>query len=193
MRFYLTCTIYCFSRSGRWKSEWTIQFQGKQAKVEGTIAVMAHYYEKGNVQMHNVKDVKASNIAGDVSVLCHCPPLVAMCGYRFVDMFISLFSEYSSCWQPNRVDGNCWRDAVARGFREKLHRVCEENRGCATRRVPAHVLLDEGYHLQGIEARAAHHRCQIPLAQPQLPLHGQQSCKWWLFVVITLLDRLNPI
>lgn len=51
--------------SGRWKSEWTIQFQGKQAKVEGTIAVMAHYYEKGNVQMHNVKDVKASNIAGD--------------------------------------------------------------------------------------------------------------------------------
>ena len=29
------------------------------------------------------------------------PPLVAMCGYRFVDMFISLFSEYSSCRQPN--------------------------------------------------------------------------------------------
>jgi capping protein alpha len=51
--------------SGRWKSEWTIQFQGKQAKVEGTIAVMAHYYEKGNVQMHNVKDVKSSNIPCD--------------------------------------------------------------------------------------------------------------------------------
>lgn len=51
--------------SGRWKSEWTIQLQGKQAKVEGTIAVMAHYYEKGNVQMHNVKDVKAVNIAND--------------------------------------------------------------------------------------------------------------------------------
>jgi len=51
--------------SGRWKSEWTIEFQGKKAKVEGTIAVMAHYYEKGNVQMHNVKDVAAANITSD--------------------------------------------------------------------------------------------------------------------------------
>jgi capping protein alpha len=52
--------------SGRWKSEWTIQFNGKKAKVEGTISVMAHYYEKGNVQMHNVKDVAAVDI-GDAS------------------------------------------------------------------------------------------------------------------------------
>lgn len=48
--------------SGRWKSEWTIIFDVDKAKVEGTIAVMAHYYEKGNVQMHNVKDVKAHEI-----------------------------------------------------------------------------------------------------------------------------------
>merc|ERR1712216_446026 len=33
--------------SGRWKSEWTIQFDGAKATVEGTICVMAHYYEKG--------------------------------------------------------------------------------------------------------------------------------------------------
>ena len=36
--------------------------------MEGTISVMAHYYEKGNVQMHNVKDVAAVDI-GDVSAL----------------------------------------------------------------------------------------------------------------------------
>ena len=79
MCIHLTCTMRSIARSGRWKSEWTIQFQGKQAKVEGTIAVMAHYYEKGNVQMHNVKDVKASNIDCDVSILCPCPPPVTVC------------------------------------------------------------------------------------------------------------------
>ncbi len=52
--------------SGRWKSEWTIGFDVDKAKVEGTICVMAHYYEKGNVQMHNVKDVPAVQIDASV-------------------------------------------------------------------------------------------------------------------------------
>ena len=81
--------------------------------MEGTIAVMAHYYEKGNVQMHNVKDVKASNIAGDVSVLCPYPPLVAVCVGTDLQTCLSLcFLSMVLVDNQTRVDGNCWRDAV---------------------------------------------------------------------------------
>lgn len=44
--------------SGRWKSEWTI----KGGKIDGTANVMSHYYEEGNVQMHNLKDFPSTAI-----------------------------------------------------------------------------------------------------------------------------------
>lgn len=39
--------------SGRWKSEWVL----KNGSLDGTVSVMAHYYEAGNVQMHTLKDI----------------------------------------------------------------------------------------------------------------------------------------
>lgn len=44
--------------SGRWKSEWTV----KDGNIDGTTSVMSHYYEQGNVQMHNLKDFAATAI-----------------------------------------------------------------------------------------------------------------------------------
>lgn len=58
-----TAIKYSAYWSGRWKSEWTIGFEGSKATAEGTITVMAHYYEKGNVQMHNLKDVPSETLA----------------------------------------------------------------------------------------------------------------------------------
>jgi capping protein alpha len=55
--------------SGRWKSEWTIQESGGSATVEGTITVMAHYYENGNVQLHNLKDVPSTTLSGSGDAL----------------------------------------------------------------------------------------------------------------------------
>lgn len=47
--------------SGRWKSEWNI----KDGSIDGTVSVMSHYYEEGNVQMHNLKDFAATAIDAD--------------------------------------------------------------------------------------------------------------------------------
>ena len=44
--------------SGRWKSEWNL----KDGNIDGTVTVMSHYYEEGNVQMHNLKDVASTPI-----------------------------------------------------------------------------------------------------------------------------------
>ena len=50
--------------SGRWKSEWTIDVSNKT--ISGSISFMAHYFEGGNVQLHNTRDIDAQPI-NDIS------------------------------------------------------------------------------------------------------------------------------
>ena len=53
-------------RSGSLRSRWLVRVApgGGSASVSGTLRFVTHYYEEGNVQMHNKKEVAASIIAG---------------------------------------------------------------------------------------------------------------------------------
>lgn len=46
--------------SGRWASEWFIDLSDSSCTISGTVAVTAHYFEDGNVQMNTNRKVAAS-------------------------------------------------------------------------------------------------------------------------------------
>jgi len=53
--------------NGRWRSQWTIEISGDQAKAKGLLRAQVHYYEDGNVQLNSEKTVEVTASGGDLA------------------------------------------------------------------------------------------------------------------------------
>ncbi|EEY68095.1 uncharacterized protein PITG_18540 [Phytophthora infestans T30-4] len=42
---------------GRWKSRWEVDLTANPAKIKGNIQLHVHYFENGNLQLQNSKDI----------------------------------------------------------------------------------------------------------------------------------------
>lgn len=56
--------------NGRWRSQWTYEISGGNAKAKGILRASVHYYEDGNVQLttEKVVEVTASGSGNDLAV-----------------------------------------------------------------------------------------------------------------------------
>jgi capping protein alpha len=53
--------------NGRWRSQWTVEISGDQAKAKGVLRSQVHYYEDGNVQLNSEKSVEVTASGGDIA------------------------------------------------------------------------------------------------------------------------------
>jgi capping protein alpha len=106
--------------SGQWKSEWSVE----AGSINGTASIMSHYYEEGNVQMHNLKDFEPTQIKEDAKAIAkHIEKSEATLHKAFDKMYKTMstttFKELRRMLPVTATKFN-WSDAGASTMRQVL-------------------------------------------------------------------------
>lgn len=83
--------------NGRWRSEWNITIEGRNAQVLGILKTQVHYYEDGNVQLVSQKECKDNLTASSEKQLADdVTKLIEKCEFDYQNAVIDNYKTMST-------------------------------------------------------------------------------------------------